>query len=1017
MEKITSKIVKIEKKGKGKVYDFTVEDVHRILANNFYTSNCSIKHPDSEDFIDAKMEDDKITGANISVKIGDDFMKSVLKNKKFKQQYPVDVDNPILEKNIDGSGLWSKIVHNAWKSAEPGILFWDQIMRESVADSYTEEGFKTTSTNPCVVGDTLIAVADGRNAVSIKQLAKEGKDVPVYSTNNDGKVEIKWGRNPRKTKKNVEVWKLTLDDGSELIATPDHRIYMKNNTYKELKDLVEGDSISSFYSFRSNKGYRQIAQTGQKMTGGRYRNRRQYRLIHEFHHDGDLNYKDLAIHHIDFDNSNDRFDNLELMNRVEHHKFHSNRMKGDKNPYHKMSDEWKFNFASKPGDKNPKYIDTSNDDILQHGKKLYNREGRLSPKIWYKYAKENGLPQFLSNKFRFKSWSNFKNQVVDNHKVVNVEFVGYEDVYNITVDDNHNYNVITKHEDSKYITSGGICVKNCGEITLNPYDSCRLLAINLYSYVENPFTENAKFNYDLFEEHIIYAQRFMDDIIDLEIEKIDKILEKIENDPEDENIKTTEKNLWIKIKDMAVKGRRTGLGVTGEGDMVAALGLTYGTKEVTKFSEKIHKIIAINAYKSSAIMAKERGAFPVYDYDKEVDSEFIKRLKKDSPELDKMMKKWGRRNISLLTVAPTGSLSILTQTTSGIEPTFLISYKRRRKINPNDKNTKSDYIDNKGIHWEEYNVFHHKFEKWLEINGYDVDVVKKMKDDKLQEIVKKSPYYNATSNDVDWVEKVRMQGAIQKYVDHSISVTVNLPNSITEEMVSKVYEEGWKSGCKGITVYRDGSRQGVVLSNEEKKSIEEQIKENNAPKRPKKLECEVIRFKNNKEDWIGFLGVYKDDNGEKHPYELFTGLADSFPIPGFVESGTIIKIKEKNKDGYIKKRYDFEYLDKEGYKVTMQGLNRAFDREYWNISKTISAFLRHNIHLPSVINIVDSLKMTKDGEEYAFGTWKSGIKRILKKWVKNYNVSGETCPECSSTELSYIDGCKTCKSCGWSKCS
>ena len=387
-----------------------------------------------------------------------------------------------------------------------------------------------------------------------------------------------------------------------------------------------------------------------------------------------------------------------------------------------------------------------------------------------------------------------------------------------------------------------------------------------------------------------------------------------------------------------------------------------------------------------------------------------------------MLKEYGRRNISLLTIAPTGSVSICTQTTSGIEPVYLVSYKRRRKINPNDKDSRSDFIDDKGVHWEEYNVFHHKFETWLEVNGYDIDEVKRMKEDELKKIIKKSPYYKATSNDVDWVEKVRMQGNVQKYVDHSISVTVNLPNDISEEMVSKVYQTGWESGCKGITVYRDGSRQGVIISNDEK-SIEEQLKENNAPRRPKRLECEVIRFTNNKEKWIGFLGLFEDeDKGiEKYPYELFTGLAESFVIPNFVEHGEIVRNKEKVKRGgkeVIRTRYDFEYEDKDGYKVIMQGLNRAFDRELWNTSKLISALLRHRLHLPSVLNIIDSLNMSFDGkQESSFGTWKSGVRRILKKWIKDsVEVTGDVCPECDSTNIIWQNGCKECQDCGYQGC-
>lgn len=658
---------------------------------------CSIKHPDSERFIDAKLEEGKVTGANISVKITDDFMEAAINAKMFTQLYPIDSLAPLVTKQADAQKIWKKIIHNAWKSAEPGVLFWDTVMRESVPDCYQEHGFTTISTNPC------------------------------------------------------------------------------------------------------------------------------------------------------------------------------------------------------------------------------------------------------------------------------------------------------------------------GEITLCPYDSCRLLAVNLYSFVDEPFTKNAKFNWTKFREYVIYAERFMDDIIDLEIEKINMILEKIDSDPESEEIRRVERETWIKIMDMTLKGRRTGLGVTAEGDMLAALGLRYGTSDATDFSTEVHKQLALSAYRSSSIMAKERGSFPIYDYNKELNNPFIQRLKDDDPELDEMLKKYGRRNIALLTIAPTGSVSIMTQTTSGIEPAYLVAYKRRRKINPTDKSGRVDFIDAEGVKWEEYHVFHHKFEVWLDINGYNVDEVKLMKDAELKPIIEKSPYNKATSNDVDWVEKVRMQGNIQKYVDHSISVTVNLPNNVTEEIVSKVYEMGWKSGCKGLTVYRDGSRQGVIMSNEgTTQNVVKEPQENNAKKRPRKLECDVVRFTNNKEKWIGFLGLDIDEKGHKYPYELFTGLADNFFIPPGIEKGEIVRFKE---DGEVS-RYDFVYKDKDGYNVTMEGLNRAFDREFWNISKLISAFLRHRIHLPSVINLIDSLQLSDNA---AFGTWKSGVKRIVKKYI-NSTINGESCPDCGSQDLTYEAGCKTCRNCGWGKC-
>jgi len=666
--------------------------------------SCSVLHPDSESFIDAKLEQGKVTGANISIKLTDEFMEAAMNSGMFTQLYPIDSETPLITKQIDANKLWKKIIHNAWKSAEPGILFWDTVMRESVADCYQEYGYKTVSTNPC------------------------------------------------------------------------------------------------------------------------------------------------------------------------------------------------------------------------------------------------------------------------------------------------------------------------GELPLCPYDSCRLLAINLYSYVINPFTKDAYFDWKLFKEHTIYAERFMDDIVDLESEKIDKILEKIESDPENENTKMVEKETWVKIKNMTIKGRRTGLGVTAEGDMLAALGMTYGTTEATDFSTEVHKNLAVYAYKSSAIMAKERGAFSVYNYNNEINNPFVQRLKDIDPELDTMMKEYGRRNIALLTIAPTGSVSILSQTTSGVEPAYKVSYKRRRKINPSDKNGRVDFIDAEGQKWEEYYVFHKKFEVWLEINGYNVDEVKLMKDVDLNPIIEKSPYYKATANDVNWVEKVKMQGSIQKFIDHSISVTVNLPNNVTEELVSKVYETGWKSGCKGITVYRDGSREGVIMSNEgTTQNVVLESGENNAKKRPKKLECDVVRFTNKGEKWIGFLGLNVDDKGEKYPYELFTGLAESFLIPVSVEKGEIVRFKTEPKNGEEgKSRYDFVYKDKDGYNVTMEGLNRAFNRELWNTSKLLSAFLRHRIHLPSVIHLIDTLQMTDNA---AFGTWKSGVKRIIKKYI-NSAVVGEKCPNCGATgdDLVYENGCRTCRKCGYSRC-
>jgi ribonucleoside-diphosphate reductase alpha chain len=661
----------------------------------------SIKHPDSESFIDAKMESGKVTGANVSVKIHDDFMNAALNNKVYTQQYPTNSENPWFKKDVDANAIWKKIVHNAWKSAEPGILFWDTIIRESVPDCYADLGYKTVSTNPC------------------------------------------------------------------------------------------------------------------------------------------------------------------------------------------------------------------------------------------------------------------------------------------------------------------------GEIPLCPYDSCRLLAINLYSYIKNPFTKEASFDFELFEKHVILAQRIMDDIIDLEMEKIDVIINKIHSDPEDYDIKTTEYQLWEKIKTKTSQGRRTGVGTTGEGDMLAALGLRYGTDEATDFSEKVHKMVALSAYRSSVIMAKERGAFNVYDAKREEKNPFIQRLREADANLYKDMVKYGRRNIACLTIAPTGTTSLMTQTTSGIEPAFMLVYTRRRKVNPNDKDVRIDFVDENGDSWEEYIVFHHKFVTWMEANGYET--AKKYTKDEVDEMVALSPYYKATANDVNWLKKVQMQGRIQKWVDHSISVTINLPQNVSEELVGQLYEEAWRSGCKGVTVYRDGSRAGVLLAVEDKEEVVHNPDEKTIcfPYdeeyfiRPKELEADVVRFQNAKDKWIAFVGL-KDGK----PYEIFTGLADDeegILLPKSVTEGKIIKTS----DNQGNKRYDFQFQNKRGYKTTVEGLSHKFDKEFWNYAKLISGVLRYGMPIDQVIKLVAGLQLDND----SINTWKVGVERALKKYIPDgTQISEQTCPSCGNKTLVYQEGCLTCKNCGHSKC-
>ncbi len=650
----------------------------------------SIKHPDSESFIDAKLEQGKVTGANISVKIKNDFMEAVEANKPYVQKYPIDATKPLYKKEIDANKLWGKIVKNAWQSAEPGILFWDTIINESVPDCYADLGYRTISTNPC------------------------------------------------------------------------------------------------------------------------------------------------------------------------------------------------------------------------------------------------------------------------------------------------------------------------GEIPLCPYDSCRLLAINLFSYVENPFMPEAKFNFDLFKEHVHYAQRIMDDIIDLELEKIDAILEKVNSDPEEENIKFTERNLWENIKRKANEGRRTGIGITAEGDMLAALGLRYGSENAIDFSEEIHKTITLEAYRSSVNLAKDRGAFKIYNTEREKNNPLINRIKKEAPDIYEKMAEYGRRNIALLTIAPTGTTSLMTQTTSGIEPVFMPVYKRRRKVNPNDKDVRVDFVDEVGDHWEEFTVFHHKFKTWMQINGYDIN--REYSQEELDKMVKKSPYYKATSNDVDWLAKVRMQGRIQKWVDHSISVTINLPADASQELVGDLYFQAWKNGCKGVTVYRDGSRSGVLISNDGK----EKKKNGTFPtKRPEKLEADVVRFQNNKEKWIAFIGLM-----DGKPYEIFTGLSDDedgILLPRSITKGYIIKSWE----GEENSRYDFQYINKRGYKTTIEGLSHKFNPVFWNYAKLISGTLRHGMPIHKIVELVTSLQLDND----TINSWKAGVARALKKYIPDGTLAEDArCGECGSDEVVYQEGCLTCLACGSSKC-
>ncbi len=653
----------------------------------------SIKHPDAERFIDAKVDTGKVTGANVSIKIDDDFMRAAIAGKKYHQQFPIASDNPAYKQDIDARKLWEKIIHNAWKSAEPGVLFWDTIIRESVPDCYADEGFVTVSTNPC------------------------------------------------------------------------------------------------------------------------------------------------------------------------------------------------------------------------------------------------------------------------------------------------------------------------GEIPLCPYDSCRLLALNLFSYVDDPFTEKARFNFPKFKEHVAKAMRIMDDIIDLELEKVELIIEKIAADPEDEDVRRVELELWKKIRNMALKGRRTGLGITAEGDMLAALGLRYGSEEAIAFAVEVQKTLAVEAYRASVKMAGERGAFAVYDAAKEKDNPMIARIREADPELYAEMVEKGRRNIAMLTIAPTGTTSLMSQTTSGIEPVFRTVYKRRRKINPSDHDTHVDYQDETGEKFQEYNVYHHNFVKWLEANGYDTSKLESISDDELQRWVEASPYHKATANDIDWVAKVKMQGAIQKWVDHSISVTVNLPNNVSEALVADVYRTAWECGCKGVTVYRDGCRDGVLIEKGAKSKRKCEEHPGQVPKRPKSIPADIVRFKNGSEDWIAFVGLQ-----EGRPYEVFTGKIeeDAMYIPRKITKGFIIKVREE--DG--SKRYDFQYKDRYGYTNTIGGISRLFNEEFWNYAKLISGVLRHGMPIEKTVSLIESLHLDNE----SINTWKTGVCRAIKQYIADGTKSKGKCPSCGQENMAYQNGCLTCMSCGYSKC-
>jgi ribonucleotide reductase alpha subunit len=1017
----------------------------------------SIKHPDSEEFIDTKMENGKVTGANVSVKLTDEFMDAALNDKVFTQQFPIDSNEPKFIKDINASKIWKKIIHNAWQSAEPGILFWDKIIDESIPSCYGEEWIER-STNPCVTSDSWVMTENGPTQVA--DLIKKSFIALIENEKHESFEGFYYTGHKL-------VYEVETNNGLKIKTTDNHKFrkvikYGRGDKYTEwieLKDLKIGDSINvnrnnniKFNSTHSTTNYDDkigwligslvgdgtlVDETAVLCYWGDIRDKMKEIAVEyitsSLPHNSSLGSgddtneiiriksnslgriaKELSLYNgknlgVDIEKQSSDFycgfisgifdadgcvlnnkkkgitvrlsssnlNNLEVILRmllrlgivssiVKNRRISSKRMLPDGNGGLK-----EYNVKSQHE------LIISKENILVFNKRIGFKDTN----------KQNKLNNVLSQLTR----GLYKEYFVD--KIKSIKLIGFEDVYDCTIQTAHEFDC------------NGISVHNCGELPLPPYDSCRLLAINLFGYVNNPFTKDARFYWELFKQDVAIAMRYMDDIIDLELEKIDTIIAKIKSDPEDEFIKLYELNLWEKIKEKTEQGRRTGLGVTAEGDMLAALGYTYGTDIAIDFSERVHETLKLSAYRSSVNMASERGAFPIHDAEREKNNPFILRIKDADPQLYADMVKYGRRNISLLTIAPTGTVSLMTQTTSGIEPVFLPIYMRRRKINPQEKDVRIDFVDDEGIAWMEYPVFHHNFELWLTINGYDIDVVKTMNKEQVDEIVKKSPYYKATSNDVDWVAKVEMQGRLQKHVDHSISVTVNLPKDINEETVAKVYEAGWRSHCKGITVYRDGSRSGVLI-NETKKEMPEEV---HAPKRPKRLKGEIHRFQNNLEKWIAVVGI-----NEGKPYEIFTGKLENglANLPNHVKECEVVKnIVEI--DGVKKKRYDIEYIDGDNEKQILEGLSYAFSSEYWNYAKFISGVMRHRMPLVYIYDLINSLTFKEDH----INTWKNGVGRVIKKYIKDGEKGKGVCPDCGSEHLEYKEGCLVCISCGNSKCS
>lgn len=1159
--KSTSKILKVKKASHEPVYDLTVRDVHRINANGFYTSNCH--HPDVLTFANIKRDKSKVTGANVSVRMTNEFMQAVKDGAQYQQRFPVEKDaKHVIEQWVDAREVWKNIVAAMRDCSEPGMLFWDAIKERSPADAYEKQGYGTVSTNPCVTGDTLIAVADGRGYVPIKQLADEGKDVPVYCHQDDtGKMIVRRMRNPRLTGRSVPVFKVTIEGGHTFRATGNHTMIMRDGTRKRVDELVCDDQL--MISKRVERTLVEMGVTVRSSNPNHYvmienyhGARSEHRMIWE-HHNGMVP-KGCVIHHVNFDSRDNRIDNLRCMDYFEHRKLHAVHMRGKNNPIFKIkADPKRFaEYSAKmsksvSGTNNPRAYDVTQEEFLDHVCALTNKLGRrITRAEWFLYAKAHGLPlwpnawrsggdgfyalmvdvaqrlgfgvhasadartlrtldqavsqgyvadivdrrvivnrtcEWCSKEFTnrwdrreiafcsrscasfyanrkagknvaraasvqaaaakkaewsrkkqldvftqlrfelgrdplgrewvtkcrelnvparigtkngFTTWSDLKScAAVYNHRVISVELCGNEDVYNGTVDEEHT------------ICFGGwdlgnneqlqIHSENCGEIPMSAYDACRLLLINLSKFVKDPFTSKARFDYAHYGSVVQKSQRMMDDLIDLELEAVDNIIAKIKRDPEPEEVKQVELELWLKIRNATVNGRRTGLGITALGDAFAYLGLAYGSDESITLTEKIYRALAFNSYRASVTMAKERGPFPIFSHDAERDHPFIQQIMAVDPKLRADYETYGRRNIANTTTAPAGSTSIETQTTSGCEPVLFEEAVRYRKINPSDKAATVDRVDDKGDKWQAYKVFHRGVQKWMEITG-ETDVTK-------------SPYHGSTVEEIDWAKKIDVQAAAQKWICHSISNTHNLPKDVSVETVERLCWKAWETRCKGITVYRIGSRDAVIAKEQDVRGSPTEIVETHAPKRPKELPCDIHRASIQGENYLVLVGLFGG-----RPYEIFAGLQEHVEVPKKVKRGVLVK-NGKNKDGVATYNLRIPFGDDD--EMTFKDIVNLFDNpNHGALTRTVSLALRHGA---PVQYLVEQLRKDKRSDFFSFSSV------IARTFSKNYIPDGTSassnernCPVCGNETLVYQSGCVSCMGgtmpdgthCSWSKC-